>query len=274
MRLDAHQHFWKFDPLRDSWITPEMEVIRKDFLPSDLSPLLKESCIDGCVAVQADQTEAETHFLVHHARQNEFIKGVVGWVDLKSDQLSEHLTNFASIPQIKGFRHIVQAEPPGFLVEKKFLAGVHQLEAHGFTYDLLVYPHQLEEAFSFIRQLPHQPIVIDHLAKPYIKNGEIAVWKQQLAACASFENVWCKLSGLVTEADWKNWKPHELTPYLEVALECFGPNRLMFGSDWPVCLVAASYQRVVSNIEDFIAALSSEEKRNIMGENAVRFYNL
>lgn len=274
MRIDAHQHFWTYSPIRDAWITPEMSVIRKNFYPLDLSPLLHAANLDGCVAVQADQSEEETNFLLGLAAKNDFIKGVVGWVDFRSDKLQEQLAQYAAVNVLKGFRHIVQAEPPGFLLDKKFTAGVRALSQFQFTYDLLLYPHQLQESLAFIQALPHQPIVIDHLAKPYIKKGEIAEWKKALGACARFDHVWCKLSGLVTEADWKNWKATDVRPYLDAALDLFGPKRLLFGSDWPVCLVAASYPQTIGLIEDFIAALSPEEKRNIMGENAVRFYNL
>lgn len=274
MRIDAHQHFWKYHPVRDAWITAEMEAIRRDFLPHDLELLLRANQLDGCVAVQADQSETETNFLLQLAQQNPFIKGVVGWVDLRSDRLPERLEHYTTFNRLKGFRHIVQAEPPGFLLDKKFTAGVRALGQFNFTYDLLLYPHQLEESLTFIQALPPQPIVIDHLAKPYIKKGEIAEWKKVMRECARFDHVWCKLSGLVTEADWKNWKVDDVIPYLDVALNLFGSKRLLFGSDWPVCLVAASYAQTIRLVEDFIAPLSPEEKKDIMGENAVRFYNL
>jgi L-fuconolactonase len=274
MRIDAHQHFWKFDPVRDSWITSEMQVIRKNFLPTDLYPLLQQESMNGCIAVQASQSEAETDFLVQLSTEYEFVKGVVGWVDLKSDRLGDRLTHFAQFKSIKGFRHIVQSEPQGFLLDYHFIDGVKQLERFNFSYDLLIYPHQLEESVSFIKQLPHQRIMIDHLAKPYIKRKEMDRWKKGMDRCASFDNTWCKLSGLITEGDWLNWDQSDFWPYLEFVLEAFGADRVVFGSDWPVCLLAASYQEVIALVEDFIAPLTGEEKRKIMGENAVRFYNL
>jgi len=274
MRIDAHQHFWKFDPVRDSWITDEMSTIQRDFFPKDLEPLLNSNKIDGCIAVQANQSESETQFLLDLATKNQFIKGVVGWVDLRGNDIKDRLSYFSSFQLIKGFRHVVQAEPDGFLLDKKFREGIAALQDFNFTYDILVYPNQLKEAAEFIRHFPNQKFIIDHLAKPYIKAGKIDEWKKDLKQCSLFENVYCKLSGLVTEADWKNWKPQDLTPYLDTALELFGSCRLIYGSDWPVCLLAADYNQQLSVIENYISKLSSSEKTMIMGENAVRFYNL
>ncbi len=274
MNIDAHQHFWKFNPQRDAWIKPDMQVIRRDFLPADLEPLLESNGIDGCVAVQADSSLAETHFLLQLAAATPFIRGVVGWVDLLSADLPKQLDLLSTHLHLKGFRHIVQAEPNGFLDNPAFQRGVKMLSPYKFTYDLLIYPHQLEEAIRFVRHTGDQPIVIDHLAKPYIPRGEITDWKKHMKELAVHPQVYCKLSGLVTEADWNNWKQTDFKPYLEVALDCFGATRLMFGSDWPVCLLAASYQQVVDLIKNFITPLSEEEKKAIMGENAIRFYNL
>lgn len=274
MRIDSHQHFWKFDPVRDSWITPEMHAIRSDFLPEDLLPLLKQSGIDGCVAVQADQSEKETDFLITHAQANNFIRGVVGWVDFRDEQVERRLVHYSTIKAVKGFRHVIQAEPPGFMTDSRFINGVRLLKKYRFTYDLLLYPHQLKESLDFIRALPDQPMVIDHLAKPYIKRGELDEWKKDISQCASFENIRCKISGMVTEADWQHWKPSDFRPYLDVVVEQFGIDRLMFGSDWPVCTVAAPYATVVNVIETYFSSFSDQEKKKVMGENAVRFYNL
>ena len=274
MRVDSHQHFWKFDPIRDAWITAEMQTIRKDFDPVDLQPLLKKNNVDACVTIQVGQSEKETFFQLEHAAQNGFIKGVVGWVDLKSPKIKDRLTHFLQHKKVKGFRHIVQAEPDGFLAQKEFLRGIASLAEFGFTYDLLIYPHQLEEAISFVQQFPDQKIVLDHLAKPLIKNGILEPWATYIAELASFENVHCKISGMVTEADWQLWKAGDLIPYLDVVLECFGPQRLLYGSDWPVCLLASSYSRQLAVVEDFISRLSPGEKQGIMGENAIQFYNL
>lgn len=275
MRIDAHQHFWKFDAVRDAWITPEMQVIRKDFLPADLAPLLASTQIEGCVAVQANQSEVETKFLLQLAQENAFIKGVVGWVDLRASNVREHLSLLSSIPLLKGFRHVVQSEPDGFLLQPDFIQGVKSLRDFNFTYDLLIFPHQLKESAHFIRQLPDQPIIVDHLAKPYIKRKEIEPWRHDMQELSRFDNVWCKVSGMVTEADWANWTRDDFARYFDAVLESFGTGRLVFGSDWPVCLLAGTYQQVVELTERFFEqAVSKEEKKKIMGENAARFYNL
>lgn len=274
MRIDAHQHFWNFNPARDRWITEEMSVIRNDFLPHDLEPLLSENNIDGCVAIQADQSEDETEFLLAIAYQHSFINGVVGWVDLRKSNLYDHLQWFSQFKLLKGFRHPVQAEPEGFLHEKRFTTGIKTLGDFQFTYDILIYPHQLKETVEFIKQFPNQKFVIDHLAKPYIKERKMEDWKKDITQFASFENVSCKISGLTTEANWVNWTHEDFTPYLDVAMEQFGSKRLLYGSDWPVCLLAASYSKQLKVIADYIANLSESEKTDIMGENARRFYNL
>ncbi|MFZ5972507.1 MAG: amidohydrolase family protein [Bacteroidota bacterium] len=275
MKIDAHQHFWKYNPQRDAWITTDMQVSRQDFLPANLQGLLRENSIDGCVAVQADSSIDETRFLLQLASEHDFIRGVVGWVDLLSGDLDKRLEEWSSHSGLlKGFRHIVQAEPAGFLDNPAFVRNVKMLTRFNYTYDLLIYPHQLAEATRFVRQTGDQPIVLDHLAKPSIRHKEITEWRKQIKELSANPHVYCKLSGLVTEADWSNWKEADCRPYLEVALDCFGPRRLMFGSDWPVCLLAASYHQVTSIVKNFIASLSAEEKKAIMGENAIHFYNL
>lgn len=275
MTIDAHQHFWRFDPVRDAWITEEMNVIRRDFLPADLAPLLKTAGIDGCVAVQADQSEAETQFLLDCALENDFVKAVVGWVDLRSPQVAERLAYWAGQPLVKGFRHIVQGEADDkFLLREDFNKGISALKKHGFTYDILVFPHQLPAVEQFVEQHPEQPFVIDHLAKPYIKKKEIGDWTKQIRRIARWPHVQCKLSGMVTEADMQNWKESDFRPYLDIVLEAFGPGRLMYGSDWPVCLLAADYTRQKGIVDSFIASLSASEKARIMGGNAAAFYNI
>jgi L-fuconolactonase len=275
MRIDSHQHFWKFDPLRDAWITNEMKVIQRDFLPVDLEPLLKENFIDGCVSVQADQSEHETEFLLKQANQHDFIKGVVGWVDLCSENIAERLDYFNQFKKLKGFRYIVQAEVDDrFLLRKEFCRGIKKLKENNFMYDILIYPKQLEAAADFVRLFPNQPFVIDHMAKPFIREGRLDNWSSYMKTLSQFDNVYCKLSGMVTEADWKNWKPRHFTPYLDLVLESFGSQRVMYGSDWPVCLVTASYKQQLSIVEQHIATLSSSEQAAIMGGNAIRFYNL
>lgn len=275
MIIDAHQHFWIYDPVRDAWINDDMRVIQRDFLPADLAPVLKENQVNGCVAVQAGQSEEETTFLLDLAAQHDFIKGVVGWVDLRSPDLASRLSHFSQFPKLKGFRHIVQGEPDNrFLLREDFCRGVQALAPYDLTYDILIYPTQLAAAEEFVQRFPNQRLVIDHTAKPYIKKGDIAGWEKSMRNIARSANVYCKISGLVTEADWQHWKPENMRPYLEVVLEAFGPGRLMYGSDWPVCLVAGNYSRVKALVTDFIAGLSDAEQAAIMGGNATAFYKL
>ncbi|AQG78103.1 amidohydrolase family protein [Spirosoma montaniterrae] len=274
MTIDAHQHFWHFDPVRDAWITDDMAVIRRDFLPADLEPILAQNGIDGCVAVQADQSEAETQFLINMARAYGFIRGVVGWVDLRADTLHERLAYYSTIDQVKGFRHVAQAEPHDFLSRPEVVNGIRQLAAFGFTYDILIYPNQLKAALHLVRAVPEVKFVIDHLAKPYIKKGEISRWSNFMAEIAKQPNVSCKLSGMVTEADWHSWSKKDFFPYLDVAFEHFGPDRLLFGSDWPVCLLAANYTQVKTLIEEYVLLWGDEVRAKVFGANAVAFYDL
>lgn len=274
-KIDAHQHFWKFNPLRDSWITEEMGVIRRDFFPEDLEPLLKEHGFEGCVVVQSDQSEAENHFQLSNAAQHPFIKGVVGWVDLQADNVEDRLAHYKSFDKLKGFRHVLQGESDrALMLRPQFKRGISKLKSFGYTYDILIYPDQLKFTEEFVAQFPDQPFVIDHMAKPYIKKQDLEDWKGEIKAIAQFENVYCKVSGMVTEAHWQNWKKEDFIPYLEVVLEAFGPRRLMFGSDWPVCLVAASYQQVLGLVEDYFATCTSTEQALIFGETAAAFYQL
>ncbi|MGC1241600.1 MAG: amidohydrolase family protein [Chryseosolibacter sp.] len=272
--IDAHQHFWKYDATRHAWISDDMKAIRRDFQPGDLKPLLDKHGIAGCVAVQVDQTEDETRALLTLANQHNFIKGVVGWIDLRNANLESRLEYFSALKKLKGFRHIVQGEKPGFLSQPSFIAGVRRLHAHDFTYDLLVYHHQLEEAVAFVKQVPDTKIVVDHLAKPAIARQSIRDWEKQVRRLAAFPNICCKLSGIVTEATWPGWKYEDFVPYLDVVTDAFGADRLMYGSDWPVCLVAATYDQQLSIIQKYLAAFPESEKKQILGENAKRFYNL
>ena len=274
MRIDSHQHFWKFDPIRDAWIDASMEKIARDFLPEDLKPLLDQSKIDGCVAVQADQSETETNFLLDLAGRYDFVKGVVGWVDLRSPQLSERLEHYCNNSFFKGVRHIVQAEKDGFMLQESFLKGIQQLKDFNLTYDILIFPHQLEEAVALVKKNPEQAFVLDHIAKPYIKDKKIDQWAKHINQLAVHQNVYCKLSGLLTEADWNHWQEEDFTAYLTVIMKAFGADRLMYGSDWPVCLLAGSYPHVVRIVENFISSLSTDDQKKIMGQNAHHFYNL
>lgn len=275
MTIDSHQHFWKYDPVKHAWIDDEMAVIRKDFLPSDLKKVYDKNAVDGCVAVQADQTLAETDFLLHLAESNNFIKGVVGWVDLKDSEVDGNLERYHSHKKIKGWRHIVQGEADhNFLIRPDFLNGISYLEKYDYTYDILIFPHQLGATLEFVKKFPNQKFVIDHMAKPYIKDGFFDGWAVLMKEIAKHENVFCKMSGMITEADYKQWSAEQLHSYMLLVLEAFGPERIMFGSDWPVSLVAGNYTQVKNLVTDFITSLSTPEQNAIMGANAIDFYNL
>lgn len=273
-RIDAHQHFWKFDPIRDSWIDESMQKIQRDFLPEDLLPLLHENQFSGCVAVQASQSEDETNFLVNLAAKNDFIKGVVGWIDLRGVTIEERLNHFSSNKIIKGFRHVVQGEPDDFMLRKDFQNGISALKQFDFTYDILIFHRQLPAAIELVNQFQDQTFVIDHVAKPDIKSGDILSWKKGIQEISKAENVFCKISGMVTEADWKNWKTDDLKPYLDIIFENFSADKLMFGSDWPVLNVASNYTEVVKTLEDYMAQLPVENQNKIWYENAISFYKL
>lgn len=274
MTIDAHQHFWHFDAHRHTWITDEMAALRRDFLPADLEPVLAQNGVDGCVAVQAAQSEDETLFLVHMAQTYDIVKGVVGWVDLRADGLTKRLTELAQHPEIKGYRHVAQGEPADFLIRPAVVQGIRQLAQFGLTYDILIYPNQLKAALHLVRAVPEVNFVVDHLAKPYIKKQDIIRWSNYMAEVAKCKNVTCKLSGLVTEADWQQWSKKDFFPYLDVVFDYFGPDRLLFGSDWPVCLVAANYTQVKTLIEEYVAPWGDEVRAKVFGGNAVAFYGL
>ncbi|MBU3821019.1 amidohydrolase family protein [Flavobacteriaceae bacterium XHP0103] len=275
MIIDSHQHFWHYEPAKHAWIDDAMAVIRKDFEPTDLAKVYKEHGVDGCVAVQADQTIAETDFLLKLSDEHDFIKGVVGWIDLRGADLESQLEVYQSKPKLKGFRHVVQGEPdPNFLLRPNFLSGISLLKKYNYTYDILIFPHQLGATLEFVKQFPNQKFVIDHIAKPYIKDGFYDGWAVLMKEIAKHENVYCKVSGMITEADYNLWTPEQIEPYMQLVLEAFGPERLLFGSDWPVCLVAGNYKQVKSLVTDFILKLSESEQKQIMGMNAINFYNL
>ncbi|WJS93962.1 amidohydrolase family protein [Flavobacterium johnsoniae] len=273
-RIDSHQHFWKFDPVRDSWIDETMKNIQRDFLPEDLEPLLKANQFEGCVAVQASQSEEETNFLLDLASKNDFIKGVVGWVDLRNENIEERLQFFSNQKKLKGFRHVVQGEADDFMYGEAFRRGIAALKPFNYTYDLLIFERQLPAAISLVKDFPNQKFVIDHIAKPEIKSGSIDSWKKGIEEIAKYDNVWCKISGMVTEADWENWKLEDLKPYLNVIFENFSTDKLMYGSDWPVLNVASDYNEVVKTLEDYISKFSVEEQNKIWFGNANAFYSL
>ena len=268
--IDSHQHFWRYHPTRDGWITDEMAVLKRDYLPEDLSPVLKLNGVDSTVAVQADQSEEETRFLLELAVQHEFIAGVVGWVDLCAPEVGRRLEYFSRFEKLRGFRHVAQSEPDDrFLVRDDFVRGIAELGQFGFTYDLLIYPRQLDAATALVEKFPEQRFVLDHAAKPAIRLQEIDAWARGLRALASHPRVYCKLSGLITEADWGNWRAEDFRVYLDVVFDAFGTHRLMFGSDWPVCLVAGGY----GDVKDLIAGYAGEGD-DIFGGNAARFYGI
>lgn len=275
MRIDAHQHFWKYSPQEYPWIGKGMERLAHDSLPADLAPLAAAEGIGGTVAVQARQSLEESRWLLQLAADHPLIRGVVGWVDLRSTHVADQLREFAERPKFVGVRHVVQDEPdPRFLLGDSFLHGIRQLATFGLTYDLLLYPQQLPAAVEFVGRFPEQPFVLDHLAKPRIKAGDLEPWRRDLKALATHGHVLCKLSGMVTEATWNGWKRTDFTPYLEVALEAFGPQRLMIGSDWPVCTLAAEYADTIGIVREFLAPLAAPEREAIEGGNAARFYAL
>lgn len=276
LKIDAHQHFWQFDPARDNWITNEMSIIRRDFLPADLLPILQRNEIDGTILVQTCQTEDDNQFMLQLAQENSFIKGIVGWVDLCTENIEERLQYYKNKhPKIKGFRHVLQAEPnEEFMLTKRFKRGISCLNSYGFTYDILIYPLHLKHTETLVAEFPDQKFVVDHLAKPYIKNKEIDQWKKDMEALAKYQNVYCKVSGMLTEADWYNWRTDDFTPYIDVVFNAFSTSRVMYGSDWPVCMLAGGYNRALEILQIYTSKLSHNEQDMFFGGNAVGFYNL
>jgi L-fuconolactonase len=274
MKIDAHHHFWKYSALEYGWIDDAMKVIRRNFLPADLKKEVDDAGVDGVITVQARQTLEETRWLLSLAAQNDFIKGVVGWVPLTDSLAYRDLESFAQNPRLCAVRHLVQSEPDGFLLRKDFNNGVSILRKLDLAYDLLILERQLPEAIVFVDQHPQQVFVLDHLAKPRIKEQMLDPWRRDLQELARREHVFCKVSGLVTEADFATWNEGQLRPYFEIALESFGPSRLMFGTDWPVCLAACSYRRWYDAVSGFAFALSADERADIFGGTAERAYGL
>lgn len=275
LKIDSHQHFWKYDPVRDSWIDETMSVIQKDFFPEDLEPVLKANGIDGCVVVQSDQSEDENHFQIANADKNDFVKGIVGWVNLSAANVQERLEYFAQFKKLKGFRHVLQGEPQrDFMLRPEFLNGISLLDQYNFTYDILVFPDQLKFVKQFVEKFPEHRFVIDHIAKPYIKDNIIEGWQDDMRAIAQHKNVFCKISGMVTEAKWDSWAKADFDPYMDVVVNAFGTDRVMFGSDWPVCLVAARYSEVLDIVKNYFSGYSDLERDKVFGGNAIEFYSL
>jgi L-fuconolactonase len=277
MKIDAHQHFWRYSAEEYDWIDDNIAVLKKNHLPPDLQNILQANGFDGSVAVQARQTLAETAWLLSLAESNPFIKGVVGWLDLRSEQLDEQLAQFASHPKLVGVRHVVQGEPDDrFILGDQFMRGIEKLLPFNLTYDILIFPKQLPAAIEFVEKFPQHRFVLDHIAKPFIKDGIVSPWKEQIEQLAAFPHVFCKISGMVTEANWRNWSIADFESYLNVVFKAFGANRVMFGSDWPVCTVAATYRQVTEIVDSYLNNhdFSDQEKAAFWGGNAVKFYQL
>jgi L-fuconolactonase len=274
MHIDAHQHFWTYSQREYGWIDEAMASIRRDFLPDELRPQLEKNGFQGTILVQVRQTLEETRWLLRLAEATPFVLGVVGWVDLCSPQLRADLESFEGKSKLVGIRHIVQGEPDDFLLRPDFLRGISLLEEFDLAYDILIYPRHLRVAAKFVGRFPRQRFVLDHLAKPPIKSGAIDSWVRGIRELASFPNLYAKVSGLVTEADWQAWKPEDIRPYLDVAFECFGPSRLMIGSDWPVCTLAASYEQAMNLVKDYLSSHAPAEREAVLGGNAVNFWRL
>lgn len=274
MTIDSHVHFWKYDKKQYDWIDNTMKVLQKDHLPEHIDLSLKRNGIDGVVAVQANQSELDTHFLVELAKTHPVIRGVVGWVDLQADNVTDRLQYFSQYPIIKGYRHVVQGEPIDFLAREQFRNGVRALKPFNYTYDILIYHHQLKPAVDFVAAFPDMKLVIDHCAKPDIRHKQIDEWKVLIKEIAQAPNVYCKLSGLFTEAAWKEWSAGDFYPYLDVVFDAFGTDRLMFGSDWPVMLLSGIYVQWKSLLDKYMEHFPEEEKEKVFGLNATQFYNL
>ncbi|MDE2856546.1 MAG: amidohydrolase family protein [Chloroflexota bacterium] len=275
MGIDSHQHFWLYEAAEYPWIDDDKGALKRDYMPADLVPLLAANGIDGTVAVQARQNLRETEFLLELADKNDFIRGVVGWVDLRARDIAAQLERAAPHPRLVGLRHIVHDEVDDrFMLGGGFLDGLALLNQYKLTYDLLLYPQHLRVAIDVVKRFPDQPFVLDHISKPFIKDGVMEPWASEIRELATYENVWCKVSGMVTEAAWKTWTQEDYAPYLDVVFDCFGIDRLMFGSDWPVCTLSGSYGEVVGIVRDYIGGLSEADKDKIMGANARTFYGL
>jgi len=274
MKIDSHQHFWHFNKQDYGWMDDSMSVIKRDFLPEHLLSELRSVGFDGSIAVQARQTLEETRWLLQLADNYPEIKGVVGWVDLQSEQADEQLSAFAGHPKAVGVRHVIHDEADDdFMLRPSFVRGVRLLVKYKLAYDLLIFPRHLPNTLKLIEQLDvKQAVVVDHIAKPLIKEGILSPWKENIRRLADFPSVYCKVSGMVTEADWHNWNPDDIKPYLDVVFEAFGPERIMIGSDWPVCLLAGSYSRVMDVVLDYISGLQAYEQLLIMGGTAQKVY--
>jgi len=274
MRIDSHQHFWSYDEQQYPWI-PKGSALHRDWLPNDLEPLLAEAEIEGCVALQARQAVEESEWLLALADRAPMIKGVVGWVDLRSETVEAQLAELAKNPKFVGVRHVVQDEPDSdFMLRPDFMRGLGKLIRFDLTYDILIYPKQLPAAIELAGKFPEQPFVLDHIAKPLIKDGAMSPWREQIRELAGSSNVCCKVSGMITEANHTTWKLEDFRPYLDVVFEAFGEDRLMYGSDWPVCLLAGTYERMLELVDSYTRRLTPLARGKFFGDNATRFYRI
>jgi len=275
MKIDAHHHFWIYDAVEYGWIDDSMKSLRRDFFPEHLRAEIASVGIDGVISVQARQSVEETRWLLDFANKNDFIKGVVGWVELISPNVHKDMARFAANKKLKAVRHVVQGEPDDhFILRADFNRGVSMLREFDLRYDILIFERHLPPTIQFVDRHPNQIFVLDHIAKPKIGANVISPWRENIRELAKRENVFCKISGMVTEADFKNWTEAQLRAYFDVALEAFGPRRLMFGSDWPVCLVACGYARWHDIVSGWISKLSADEQSRILGGTAVEAYKL
>ncbi len=275
MIIDTHHHFWNYNPVDFGWINDEMALIRKNFQPLDLQKELKKNGVGGVISVQSRQNVEETDTLLNYAREYDFIKGVVGWLPLVNDNLRDLLEKYSPDENLKGLRHVVQGEPdPEFLLGKLFSRGISMLKDFNLVYDILIYEHQLPNTIRFVDHHPDQKFVLDHIAKPKIKTNEIESWKKNITELAKRENIACKISGMVTEADYQLWTSEQLQPYFDVVFEAFGTNRILFGSDWPVCLVASSYSDWIRTVKQQLSSFTGQEQEQILYKNAINFYNI
>jgi L-fuconolactonase len=275
LKIDAHQHFWKFDEREYGWITEGMRVLRRDFLPADLQREMAAVGVSGSIAVQARQTVEETNWLLELAGQNEFIKGVVGWVPLITPSVGGVIEQLAESPKLRGLRHVLQDEPDeNYILREDFNRGIRELARFDLTYDILIFERHLPQTIKFVDKHPQQRFVVDHLAKPRVRDGVISPWRENIRELAKRENVWCKISGLATEADHSKWTEGQLMPYMETVLEAFGPKRVMFGSDWPVCSLAVGYGRWAELVDKLTVKLPLNEQLEIWGDSAVRAYRV
>ncbi len=275
IKIDSHQHFWQYNPAEHTWMTDQMTGLKKDFLPEDLAPLLDQIQFDGCISVQARQSTAETNWLLKLADEYDFIKGVVGWLDLCSPTIENTLASYSNRKKLVGLRHVVHDEPDDhFMLRPAFLNGIAALAEFNLTYDLLLFPKHIPVALELVKKFPDQAFVVDHIAKPIIANAEFSPWKEDLKELAKHPNVFCKLSGMVTEAKWRDWHEHDFSPYLDIVTESFGAGRLMIGSDWPVCTLSAGYAETMKIVTDFTNQFSPDIREDILGGNSCMFYNI